>query len=56
MFMMPRQWLLLLLLFSAPAIAGIETYTFDVLPPEMRERGVLHSIIEEFKWVQARIS
>lgn len=34
MFMMPRQWLLLLLLFSAPAIAGIETYTFETKEQE----------------------
>lgn len=43
-------------LLAAARHLEIETYTFDVLPPEMRERGVVHSIIEEFKWVQARIS
>ena len=34
----------------------IETYTFDVLPPDMRQRGVVHSVIEEFKWVQSVIA
>lgn len=43
-------------LFAASRHFEIETYTFDVLPPDMRERGVQASIIEEFKWVQARIS
>ncbi|MCP4455079.1 MAG: metabolite traffic protein EboE [Planctomycetes bacterium] len=43
-------------LFEASHHLEIETYTFDVLPPDMRGRGVRHSIIEEFKWVQARHS
>ena len=44
------------ILFAASRHFEIETYTFDVLPADMRERGVRHSIIEEFKWIQARIS
>ncbi|MEA3188705.1 MAG: hypothetical protein QOD99_2535 [Chthoniobacter sp.] len=32
----------------------IETYTFDVLPPELRSGGVEQSIAREFDWVQAR--
>ncbi len=43
-------------LFAASQHIEIETYTFDVLPSDMRERGVRHSIVEEFKWVQTRIS
>ena len=42
-------------LFAASRHFEIETYTFDVLPPDMRERGVCRSIVEEFKWIQARI-
>ncbi len=33
----------------------IETYTFDVLPPEMRARGVESSIVAEYEWVLARV-
>jgi sugar phosphate isomerase/epimerase len=47
---------LMSILFAASRHFEIETYTFDVLPADMRERGVRHSIIEEFKWIQARIS
>ena len=41
---------------SAAAVSGvrhfeIETYTFDVLPPEARERDLDHSIVREFEWV-----
>ncbi len=42
-------------LFAASHHLEIETYTFDVLPADMRKRGVQASIIEEFNWVQARI-
>jgi sugar phosphate isomerase/epimerase len=31
----------------------IETYTFDVLPPALRARGVDGSIMDEFRWVAA---
>lgn len=34
----------------------IETYTFDVLPPELREAGIVQSIAEEFRWVGKRLS
>lgn len=47
---------LMSVLFTASRHFEIETYTFDVLPSDMRERGVQASIIEEFNWVQARIS
>jgi hypothetical protein len=47
---------LMRMLWAASQHFEIETYTFDVLPAEMRERGVRHSIIEEFNWVQARIA
>lgn len=33
----------------------IETYTFDVLPPELRAGGVVDSISHEFNWAQARL-
>jgi sugar phosphate isomerase/epimerase len=29
----------------------IETYTFDVLPPALRARGVVQSVADEFAWV-----
>lgn len=32
----------------------IETYTFDVLPPELRVAGVVDSISREFAWVRSR--
>ncbi len=32
----------------------IETYTFDVLPPELREGGIAHSIAREYEWVIGR--
>ncbi len=31
----------------------IETYTFDVLPPELRAGGIVDSISAEFRWVQS---
>jgi sugar phosphate isomerase/epimerase len=33
----------------------IETYTFDVLPPELRARGVVASIIAEYDWLLPRL-
>jgi hypothetical protein len=47
---------LMCVLFAASRHFEIETYTFDVLPADMRQRGVQASIIEEFNWVQTRIS
>jgi len=34
----------------------IETYTFDVLPPEAREPDLVHSIAREFEWVLGRFA
>lgn len=33
----------------------IETYTFDVLPRELREGGVVDSIVREYEWVMKRL-
>lgn len=33
----------------------IETYTFDVLPEALRQRDVVESIAEEYRWVLARL-
>ncbi len=33
----------------------IETYTFDVLPAELRARDVVENIVREHRWVQARL-
>ena len=33
----------------------IETYTFDVLPPELQQRNVVDSIAPEFEWVLDRL-
>lgn len=33
----------------------IETYTFDVLPDELRARGVVASVTDEYKWVLPRL-
>jgi hypothetical protein len=34
----------------------VETYTFDVLPEELRSKGVLGSITDEYRWVLNKIS
>ena len=34
----------------------IETYTFDVLPPELRAGGVVDSICREFAWVRSHLA
>ena len=34
----------------------IETYTFDVLPPELRRDDVVDSIVPEFDWVLSRFA
>jgi hypothetical protein len=34
----------------------IETYTFDVLPPELQKSNVVESITPEFRWVMDRLS
>lgn len=33
----------------------IETYTFDVLPPELKSAEVVDSIVREYEWVLARL-
>ncbi|MFC1499338.1 metabolite traffic protein EboE [Verrucomicrobiota bacterium] len=33
----------------------IETYTFNVLPEEIRNRDIVQSIVEEYKWVRERL-
>ena len=33
----------------------IETYTFDILPPELRLADVVDHIVREFEWVMARL-
>jgi sugar phosphate isomerase/epimerase len=33
----------------------IETYTFAVLPPELREGDVTHNIAKEYEWVMAKV-
>jgi hypothetical protein len=32
----------------------METYTFDVLPPELRRGGVMENIVREYDWCRAR--
>lgn len=34
----------------------IETYTFDVLPPELQKKSVVESITPEFRWVLDRLT
>ncbi len=46
--------------FSAAYMAGaahieIETYTFDVLPPEFKNRSVTESIADEYRWLIPRL-
>lgn len=43
------------LLKSATEHLEIETYTFDVLPPELRAGGIVQSIADEFAWVLGRV-
>jgi len=47
-------------LFGCALRAGIdhfeiETYTFNVLPPELQAKGVVNSIAEEYRWVMHRL-
>ncbi len=39
---------------SCPQVE-VETYTFDVLPPALRQRDVVASITEELKWVMGKM-
>jgi len=46
--------------FTAVAESGcahleLETYTFDVLPAPLRERGVVASVVDEYRWLLGRI-
>jgi hypothetical protein len=34
----------------------METYTWDVLPPELKQRGVVDQLVEEYQWTLARLS
>lgn len=34
----------------------VETYTWDVLPPELRAGGLTHAIGEELRWVRQRLA
>lgn len=34
----------------------IETYTFDVLPPELQKDDVVDSIVEEYRWVLSQLN
>jgi hypothetical protein len=43
-------------LLGPDTLLEIETYTWDVLPPEMQMESVTHSIIHEFEWLKARRS
>lgn len=29
----------------------IETYTFDVLPPNLRSAGIVNNVISEYQWI-----
>jgi len=40
---------------GATSHVEIETYTFDVLPPEMNAGDVVNSIAREYAWVQERL-
>ena len=33
----------------------METYTFDVLPPPLRQRGVVASLVDEYGWISERV-
>jgi hypothetical protein len=34
----------------------VETYTFDVLPPALRDRPVVEAIAAELEWVQGALA
>jgi hypothetical protein len=34
----------------------METYTFDVLPPELRGRDLVESLTKEYEWLEARFA
>ena len=33
----------------------VETYTWDVLPPELRQDGLVADLARELTWVRARL-
>ncbi|OVE76160.1 hypothetical protein BVX97_01865 [bacterium E08(2017)] len=41
--------------FSSIEHMEIETYTFDVLPEQLKGRGIVESIAEEYKWVLGKM-
>ena len=34
----------------------METYTWEVLPPELKHRGVVDQLVDEYQWTLARLS
>ena len=45
----------LLPLLPADALLEVETYTWDVLPPELRKQSVTESIVRELDWLRANL-
>ena len=46
----------LLPLLPPDVLLEVETYTWDVLPPELRRESVTDSIIREIQWLEAQLS
>lgn len=42
-------------LLPGEPLLEVETYTFDVLPPELRRESVTDSIIRELQWLEAQV-
>ena len=42
-------------LLPGEPLLEVETYTFDVLPPELRRESVTDSIIREIQWLEAQV-
>jgi hypothetical protein len=34
----------------------METYTWEVLPAELKQRGVVDQLVDEYQWTLARLS
>ena len=45
----------LLPLLDPRVLLEVETYTFDLLPPQLRAEGVTESIIREVRWLKERV-
>jgi hypothetical protein len=43
-------------LLPPDVLLEVETYTFDVLPPELRRESVTSSIVREIQWLEAQLS